>query len=480
MKAWLEQQGFDAPFLDFDKHSGIPPGADWEKTLNSEIERSQALLILQSANRNASKWCDREFTCARFLGKPIFQVIESADGDPGLPIAPDLQVLDLRQERDAGLQQIRKELEAIALSAHRGFSWNGTRPPCPGLLAFEEEDAPIYFGRDEEIRHLIERLTARHTLGGARLLVLLGASGSQASRRCCGPVCFPGCGFPGGGGWWCHRSGPRASLARSWPGPWPSPLAGAPNGVHCTALSWKLKVQERCRRCWRRLLAKVAGDLRMAAVANEAQILLSIDQGEELFGGLEPEEQRRFFGILTAAMGGDLPFLALMTLRSEFLGRLQAAEKDGLTARFEEVSLAPMAMAHIPAIIKGPAKVAGLAAAEAFVQRAADDAQTEDALPLLAFALRELYERFGADRHLSLADHQARGMPRPLSRRWKTPFAAAPMRCSPRCNPASSRSWPCVMPFCRRWCASSREATCATRRDGRRCQSRPSLCCSSW
>jgi len=63
MKAWLEQQGFEAPFLDFDKHSGIPPGADWEQTLYREIDRSQALLILQSANWSASKWCDREFTC---------------------------------------------------------------------------------------------------------------------------------------------------------------------------------------------------------------------------------------------------------------------------------------------------------------------------------------------------------------------------------------------------------------------------------
>ena len=75
MKAWLEQQGSDAPFLDFDKHAGIPPGADWEKTLYHEIEQSQALLILHSANWSASKWCFAEFTQARALGKPIFQVI---------------------------------------------------------------------------------------------------------------------------------------------------------------------------------------------------------------------------------------------------------------------------------------------------------------------------------------------------------------------------------------------------------------------
>jgi hypothetical protein len=137
MLVWLEQQGFEAPFLDFDKHAGIPPGADWEKTLYREIERSQALLIPQ--------------------------------------------VLDLRGERESGLEQLRQQLAAIALMAQGGFPWHGTRPPYPGLLAFEQDDAPIYFGRDDDIRHLIERITARRTLGGARLLVLLGASGSGKS-----------------------------------------------------------------------------------------------------------------------------------------------------------------------------------------------------------------------------------------------------------------------------------------------------------
>ncbi len=27
LKAWLDGQGFASAFLDFDKHSGIPPGA---------------------------------------------------------------------------------------------------------------------------------------------------------------------------------------------------------------------------------------------------------------------------------------------------------------------------------------------------------------------------------------------------------------------------------------------------------------------
>ena len=55
MKDWLLQNRFEMPFLDFDKDSGIPPGADWERTLYREIERSQALLILLSPNWDTSK-----------------------------------------------------------------------------------------------------------------------------------------------------------------------------------------------------------------------------------------------------------------------------------------------------------------------------------------------------------------------------------------------------------------------------------------
>ncbi len=404
MKAWLEQQGFEAPFLDFDKHIGIPPGADWEKTLYREIDQSQALLILQSANWSASKWCFAEFTQARALGKPIFQVIEAADGDPGPTTAANLQVLDLRQDREAGLEQLRKQLATIALSAQGGFLWDGTRAPYPGLLTFEEEDAPIYFGRDDEIRHLIERLRARRTFGGARLLVLLGASGSGKSSLLRAGV------LPrlrrSGRGWllvppFRPQSQPCQELARAL-------ALAAGRGVDWRDLHRSLQEGDRLGTL-PAVLAEIAGDLRMAAKLNEAQILLSIDQGEELFGAQEPEEVQRFFRILTAAMDGDLPFLAVMTLRSEFLGRLQASEKDGLTARFEEVSLAPMAMAQIPAIIKGPARVAGLEVEEAFVQQAAADAETEDALPLLAFALRELNERFGGDGLLTLAEYQGMG-----------------------------------------------------------------------
>src|SRR5271169_6375942 len=81
MKAWLTSRGFENTFLDKDKTTGIPPGADWERTLYREVEQSHAFIILQTPDWLASKWCFAEFTQARALGKAIFPIIETpADG----------------------------------------------------------------------------------------------------------------------------------------------------------------------------------------------------------------------------------------------------------------------------------------------------------------------------------------------------------------------------------------------------------------
>ncbi|MEM7670486.1 MAG: hypothetical protein AAF317_15335, partial [Pseudomonadota bacterium] len=128
---------------------------------------------------------------------------------------------------------------------------------------------------------------------------------------------------------------------------------------------------------------------------------------EEMFGASDSDQARRFMEILSSAMEPEMPFMGLLCMRSDFLGALQAAES--LTARFDEFSLAPMPLTRIPQIIEGPARVAGLGLDDEFVQAAARDAETEDALPLLAFALRELYDRAAGDNHLSLDEYRALG-----------------------------------------------------------------------
>jgi hypothetical protein len=131
MKAWLASQGFESAFLDKDKTSGIPPGADWERTLYREVEQSQAVIIIQTPNWLASKWCFAEFTQARALGKAIFPAIEAPSGDT--LISPDIQTLNLLSDREGGLERLKRELVRIALDAQGGFAWDATArlfPDC--------------------------------------------------------------------------------------------------------------------------------------------------------------------------------------------------------------------------------------------------------------------------------------------------------------------------------------------------------------
>ncbi len=395
MRAWLENAGFESAFLDKDKTTGIPPGADWERTLYREVEQSQAVIIIQTPNWLDSKWCFAEFTQARALGKAIFPAIVAPTGDT--LISPDIQALNLLSDRDGGLERLKRELVRIALDAQGGFDWDARRPPFPGMLAFGEEDAAVYFGRDDDIRRLIERLDARRNQGGAKLIALLGSSGSGKSSLL--------------------RAGviPRLKRAgRNWivvPAMRPrlhpvDELATALAMARDPPVDWAKVRDDLIGTDPGRALEGLARSLLSEARANEARILIPIDQAEELFGVADRDEAQRFLTILSHAMSESLPFMAVMTIRSDFLGQLQSAAS--LTARFEEFSLGPMPLARIPQIIGGPARRTGLRVEDEFVQQAAHDAETQDALPLLAFTLRQLFDR-SKDGSLTLQAYKALG-----------------------------------------------------------------------
>jgi len=393
---WLRANGFVETFLDFDKHAGLAPGADWERTLYREIAGAEAVILILTRNWFDSKWCFAEFTQARALGKAIFPLIEAPTGETF--VSSDIQHLDLVKDREGGLARLATELTEAVVNARGGFQWDHTRPPYPGLLAFDEADAAVFFGRDDDIRRLIERLNARRAQGGAKLVAVLGASGSGKSSL--------------------MRAGVLPRLRRdqrNWivlP-PFRPQLHPLEELAQAVAISLG---QGTNWRQWRdafagaeitRTLADLARDLRSAHASNEAQILVTVDQAEELFGAAEKDGAERFLGVLNGLQDERLPFLVAMTLRADYLGELQRA--PALTAPFEEFSLKPMPLARVRDIIEGPARVAGLTVDDALVAAAMNDAATDDALPLLAFALRELHDRFGQKRQLTLEAYRTLG-----------------------------------------------------------------------
>lgn len=392
LKCWLDGIGFNQNFLDFDKHSGIPPGMDWEQTLYSEVARADAVVVVLTRSWIESKWCFVEFAQARALGKQIY-ILRTEDIDDRT-IGGDIQQLDYVSDPEGALERLLISLRELSLETQGGFAWSAGRPPFPGLTAFQEEDAPVFFGRSAERRRLVEILNSKRTLGGARLIAILGASGSGKSsllragvlphirRDLKNWIVVPP---------FRPQDLPVQELARS--------LASASGA----ALEWDRLHDDLIGPSTNATLRRVAGNIRAAANANEANILISIDQAEELFTTADADEAERFFELLNWMLTERTPFIVILTMRSDYLSALQA--NPTLTVEFENFPIRPIPQEQMREVIEGPAGVADLEIEPALVDRAIADAQNQDALPLLAFAMRELFERFGRNQRLTLDEY---------------------------------------------------------------------------
>ena len=176
---WLSRLGYASVFLDFDPERGIPPGRDWEKELYAQLRASRAVIVLCSGSSMASPWCFAEITHARALGKALFP-LKVADCEIHA-LLRTVQIIDLTERREEGLDRLMRGLKAAGLDPANSFDWDGSRPPYPGLLAFEDADAAVFFGRENEIRDALDALSRQRRFGGARFMLLLGASGSGKS-----------------------------------------------------------------------------------------------------------------------------------------------------------------------------------------------------------------------------------------------------------------------------------------------------------
>jgi WD40 repeat protein len=344
----------------------------------------------------------RDDCAPRALGKAIFPIIVAPGGERF--VAPDIQQLDLLRDREGGLQRLAGELTRLALDAQGGFEWDSRRAPYPGLLAFEQEDAAVFFGRDDDARRLIERLNAKRIQGEPKLVALFGASGAGKSS--------------------VVRAGVLPRLrrdVRNWiiiPAfrPQHDPIgefARAASEALGTPQHWRELRDRLASADGSRALEDLGDALRVRTGSREAHILVTIDQSEELFAA-KREDSEAFFRMITWATSEPVPFIIFLVLRSDHLDRLQQAAE---AIPFEEISLGRFPLSRVRQIIEGPARVAGFHIDERLAASAILDMEVEDALPLLAFAMREVFDSAMANRktqpssvlELSWAHYQALG-----------------------------------------------------------------------
>lgn len=407
VKDWLVEQGHRSVFLDFDPADGIPSGRNWERELYTKLRECRAIIVLCSRHSMASSWCFAEIAHGKSLGKHIFPLKIAPCTIAGL--LEDVQIIDMTLVgEEEAYQRLWRGLKAAGLDPKALFNWDNSRPPYPGLLAFEEEDAAIFFGRDCDIREGLGSLNRIRTFGGSRLAVVLGASGSGKSSLV--------------------RAGlvPRLKQdERSWLvvnpfRPLTDPFAElgkvlsgtfARYGVtrSGTELGDVLKEAAVVETPDVGIFIDLAEELRQAAKQSTATVLLVIDQMEELLSYSQAELNSRFLLLMKTALEvNNSPFMAIGTLRSDFLGAFQ--EHPALEGNaFETLTVGRMGPQEIAQIIEGPAKVAGIELEQGLVQVMGDDTKTDDALPLLAFTLRELWEGYGEDRCLEIAGYHKLG-----------------------------------------------------------------------
>lgn len=143
--------GYDASqlFLDSDAETGIPAGSKWEQVLYARLKDCRALIVLCSANWQESRWCFAELVFAKAMGKEIFPVLlEECSVDQ---VIAEHQAVFVYKEGEAAYARLWNVLDSRHLGSRDDFGWppkDGDRCPFPGLLAFDERLAGVYFGRE--------------------------------------------------------------------------------------------------------------------------------------------------------------------------------------------------------------------------------------------------------------------------------------------------------------------------------------------
>ncbi|MEU2899287.1 nSTAND1 domain-containing NTPase [Streptomyces sp. NPDC001273] len=251
--------------------------------------------------------------------------------------------------------------------------WPRDRVPYPGLDAYDEDEAAVYFGREAQAVELTRRLHAAETRPADRLLLLAGASGSGKSSLV--------------------RAGVLPRLReRRWTvippfSPGPNPLGSLAESLATAAGERETagSVLRRLRQGPEALRAELA---RLRA-GRFRRTLLVVDQFEELVTLGGERERAYFLDCLRCCLEQDSSVRVLVTLRVDLLGRLLGTGHADLFQH--PIAIGTLGRAQLAEVVKAPGALVGLTFAPGVVDTIVDETGTEDALPLLAYLLQELY-----------------------------------------------------------------------------------------
>lgn len=403
LATWLREKEQRSIFLDFDPATGIPAGHEWEKELYQQLRQCQAVIVLCSEHSMDSEWCFAEAMFAKALGKHIFPI--RLDQSTIWPILTSLQIIDFTSDTRERFERLWRAMMLKGLDPKSIFDWDGSRPPYPGLPSFEEKDAAIFFGREEEIHEVIAELNLSRQLADNRMMILEGISGSGKSSLL--------------------RAGVIPRLKNDIDN-WivVDPFRPLRNPVHELSLvlrkalsrydtdeSLRIDLEQIINsfeehKHTKGLLNRAIRILRDATKNRDAMVVLIIDQLEELLGPEQNKEMEYLMQLLASSLQAeDCEYLLIATMRADFRSEFEIHPVLG-NIQFKTYSVMPMKIESFEKVIRGPAELDGLQLESGLVHTIISDIESRNALPLLAFTLRELWDRYGGDKQLTIEEYQ--------------------------------------------------------------------------
>jgi formylglycine-generating enzyme required for sulfatase activity len=386
---WFQEWNYGY-FRDKDHSHGIKAGEEWRPALYRSLGLAQAMVCLCSQQYEGSPWCVGEVAIAVKDGKTVIpiQLLNPDEEAQSQPLPSMLQTRQAIRMPDAlhpseeQLEVVRHRLRTVlneSLKWRDLQTWDATLPPYPGLPAFEAHQAPVFFGRDPEIVRVVQQLTSL-ALSAPGFLLLLGASGYGKSSLVRAGV------VP-----WLRTERQRRWLVLEPFKPGLDPF-GALRGV----LRGPLAAAELVAPEPEVVDGEAAGlsrQLHSLSSAARAPVVLVIDQFEELLADGN-QEGERFLAFLEGLLSTALAeVVVLATLRTDFLAPLQNRWPELLRLASKE-SLTPIRLEDFGELISGPAKRSNLELQPGLRERLVAESGGGDALPLLAFTLEKLWQKW--------------------------------------------------------------------------------------
>jgi len=367
-----------------------------EDRLDTLLAAGDASTVASEADRLVAQHPLRERIWG-LLMVALFQSGRQAEALRAFARARELLADELGIEPSQGLRDLEQRilehdptLNAIsAVGAVERHETPITRNPFKGLRPFEEADAADFFGREDLVRRLEERLESRSAVP---LVVLAGPSGAGKSSAV--------------------RAGlvPRlrdrgVAVGLMFPG-------ADPFGALASVIAD---------------VTDQSSDRVTAAIRSKTPIdsplVIVVDQLEELFTMTSNVDVANDF--LDHIIEGTQPIRWVVTVRADFLDPVMTHPRFGSQLEASLVLVPPFHEDEVRAVVIGPLQRVGVGVEPQLVAAVLSDVRDRPAsLPLLQYALTDTFER-RSDEVLRLADYQrAGGISGALARRAEGSWAS--------------------------------------------------------